>query len=88
MTILGNRNVGIGISNPGNVLQIGDGGRLRISNGTSDYTLIGSEETNDANNTSIIISGSSRSGGNAGNIQYTTTTATGAHVFMLMELLH
>ncbi len=30
MTILGNGNVGIGITNPSNILQVGDGARLRI----------------------------------------------------------
>jgi hypothetical protein len=35
------RNVGIGVEDPGNILQVGAGGRLRISNGPTDYTTIG-----------------------------------------------
>jgi len=72
-------NVGIGTTNPTNILQVGDGGRLRISNSTSDYTLIGSKETDDSNNTRIVISGNNRTGYN-GNIQY-FATSTGRHVF-------
>jgi len=41
-----NGNVGIGTTNPANILQVGLG-RLRISNGSTDYTIIG---TNDAGN--------------------------------------
>ena len=66
-----------------NVFQVGNGGRLRISNGITDYTLIGSKETDDANNTRIVISGYTRTGGNAGNINYVATTATGKHIFYL-----
>ncbi len=32
-------NVGIATTNPNNILQVGDGGKLRISNGISDYSL-------------------------------------------------
>ncbi len=40
-------NVGIGTANPLNILQVGDAGRLRISNGTTDYTIIGTRDTDD-----------------------------------------
>jgi hypothetical protein len=74
-------NVGIGTGNPGNILQIGNGGRLRISNATNDLTLIGTKDVNDNNNTRIGLSGFERTGGNAGNIEYIATTATGKHIF-------
>ena len=63
-----------------NVLQVGAGGRLRISNGTTDYTLLGTIDTDGATNTSIVISGNTRST-NAGNIQYLATTSGGSHIF-------
>jgi hypothetical protein len=63
-----------------NVLQVGAGGRLRISNGTTDYTLLGTIDTDGATNTSIVISGTTRST-NAGNIQYLATASSGSHIF-------
>ena len=63
-----------------NVLQVGAGGRLRISNGTTDYTTIGTLDTDGATNTSIVISGTTRST-NAGNIQYLATASGGSHIF-------
>jgi hypothetical protein len=53
---------------------------LRISNGTTDYSLIGTIDTDGATNTSILISGTTRTG-NAGNIQYFATTSGGNHIF-------
>ena len=75
-------NVGIGTSTLiNNILQVGDGGRLRIANNNSGYTVIG---TNDSDisifNTRIIINGNNKIG-NAGDIQYYTTTNTGKHLF-------
>jgi hypothetical protein len=46
----------IGVNTPSQILQVGDGARLRISNGATDYSLIGTKETDDANNTRIVIS--------------------------------
>jgi hypothetical protein len=63
-----------------NILQVGAGGRLRISNGTTDYTLLGTLDTDGATNTSIVISGTTRST-NAGNIQYLATASGGSHIF-------
>ena len=63
-----------------NILQVGAGGRLRISNGTTDYTLLGTLDTDGSTNTSIVISGTTRST-NAGNIQYLATAAAGSHIF-------
>ena len=37
-------NVGIGTNNPSNILQVGDGGRLKISIGIADFTLIGTKD--------------------------------------------
>ena len=64
----------------GNILQVGAGGRLRISNGTTDYTLLGTLDADGATNTSIVISGTTRST-NAGNIQYLATASGGSHIF-------
>jgi hypothetical protein len=62
------------------MFQVGDGGRLRISNDTTDYTIIGSKETDDTNNTRIVISGHQRSGF-SGKIQYIATTTSGQRIF-------
>lgn len=81
--LLANGKVGVGTSAiPNNILQVGDGGKLRISNGTTDFTLIGTKDTNDANNTRIILNGYQKSG-SVGNVEYVATTATGAHTFWL-----
>jgi hypothetical protein len=49
-------NVGIGTTNNlNNILQVGEGGRLRISNGTTDYTSIGTIDIDGPNNTQIIL---------------------------------
>ena len=79
MRITSTGNVGIGTATVNNILQVGSGGRLRISNGTSDYTLIGTNETDGATNTRIVISGNVR-GGSPGEITY-IATSTGSHVF-------
>ena len=77
ITILGSGYIGIGTTDPTNILQIGSGERLRISNGNSDYTIIGTSDTSGVNNTSITLSGSSRSS-QAGNIEY---AAVNNHIF-------
>jgi hypothetical protein len=74
-----NRNVGIRNSNPSNIFQVGNAGRLRISNADNDYTLIGTADTDGATNTRIVISGNTR-GGYAGNIEY-VSTSYGSHIF-------
>jgi hypothetical protein len=76
-------NVGIGNNSPNNILQVGDGARLRISNGPTDFTLIGTKDIDDANNTRIVVSGHQRTGGNAGIIEYVATTPTGRHEFKI-----
>jgi hypothetical protein len=79
MIIRGGR-VGIGTTTVvSNVLQVGAGGRLRIANNNTDYTIIGTNDTDGATNTQIVISGSERAT-NAGNIQY-VATSTGKHIF-------
>jgi hypothetical protein len=76
-------NVGIGTTNPSQILQVGNAGRLRISNGASDYSLIGTIDTDDnATNTKIFFNGNSYNGAGArGFIQYYATTTNGGHAF-------
>lgn len=77
-----NDRVGIGTSSPGNILQVGNAGRLRISNGTTDYTLLGTLDSDGSTNTRIVISGNTRSGCACwgGAIEY-IATASGPHVW-------
>lgn len=85
MNILANGYVGIGAISPdtvSNCLQVGDGGKLRIANDGEDYTLIGTKNGVDGNNTRIVINGYQKAG-NLGNISYVATTGTGAHTFWL-----
>jgi hypothetical protein len=79
MRIASNGYVGIGTTNPLNILQVGSGGRLRISNGNTDYSIIGCDDAIDSTTTRIVISGSARTG-NLGNIDY-VATSTGVHRF-------
>ena len=79
MIVASTGNVGIATTNPNNILQVGDGARLRISNGITDYSLIGTKDVEDATNTKIIISGSSRASPYTGNIEYLVTG--GSHIF-------
>ena len=74
-----NSYVGIGTIQANNILQIGNGARLRISNGISDFTLIGTNTDDDNLNTRIVLSGNSRSI-YAGNIEYIATA--GSHLFL------
>lgn len=77
MSFKSNGSVGIGTTNPVNILQIGSGERLRISNGSTDYTVIGTSDIGGVNNTNITISGYQRSA-QAGNIEY---EAVNNHIF-------
>ena len=70
-----------GATNPTQALQVADGGRLRISNGTGDYTSIGARNVFDDNNTRIEISDIARTGA-TGTIVYKSTSATGYHQFL------
>ena len=72
-------NAGLGINTiaPSNILQVGNAGRLRISNGTTDYSLLGTLDSDSATNTRIVVSGNTRPSSN-GNIDY-CATATGSH---------
>lgn len=81
LMLLSNGNVGVGVNNPTNILQVGDAGRLRIGSGTTDFSVIGTLDTDTATtNTKIVISGNTRLGGNSGNIEY-VSTSTGSHLF-------
>ena len=42
---------------PNNILQVGGAGRLRISTGTTDYSLLGTLDTDGATNTRTVIRG-------------------------------
>ena len=83
MSITPTGNVGIGITNPPNILQIGNAGRLRVANNISDYTIIGTANADDTTNTKIEISGNTRNGASqGGNISYVATNTNGYHQFM------
>jgi len=74
-------NVGIGTGTIAtNVLQVGAGGRLRIANATTDYSLIGTSDTDATTNTRIVIFGNTHAT-NAGLIQYVAPTTAGSHIF-------
>lgn len=81
MRIKTNGYVGIGNNNPDNILQVGAGGRLRIANGNTDYTLLGTEDALTITNACLAISGSSRTGGFAGSLEYIARSSTGRHSF-------
>ena len=72
------------MTNPANILTVGGGGRLRVANSNSDYTLIGTNDTDGATNSRIVISGNIR-GTNNGGIEYVGVTAgsgsQGNHIF-------
>ncbi len=59
MTIAESRYVNIGTETPNNIFQVGDGGRLRISNGISDFSVIGTKDdfNDNTTNTKIHLSG-------------------------------
>jgi hypothetical protein len=79
-----NGNVGIGRTDPTNILQVGLNNRLRISNGSSDYTIIGtSDDTTGFINTRITLYGYDKTDihGGSGSIAYCATN-TGNHYFI------
>jgi hypothetical protein len=78
-------NVGIGTTSPTQILQVGNAGRLRIANSNSDYTLLGTNDTDGISNTRIVLSGINRSGFQ-GNIDYTIPGASGSHLFYTQNL--
>jgi hypothetical protein len=73
-------NVGVRTNNPLNILQVGNAGRLRIANDTTDFTMLGTADVDGSTNTRIVLNGNTRSGGIAGDIDY-RTTSTGDHTF-------
>ena len=79
MTLNGGGNVGIGTTNPANILQVGNAGRLRVANGTTDYSLLGTQDSDGPTNTRIVVSGNTRPSF-AGNLEY-IATASGSHIF-------
>ena len=75
-----NSNLGINIGSYvfSNILQVEEGGKLRIANDGTDYTSIGTNN-NPNPNTRIILNGASKSV-NPGNIEY-YSTESGNHIF-------
>jgi hypothetical protein len=78
--------LGIGTSSPSNILQVGNAGRLRIANGTNDYTLLGTQDSDGGTNTRIVLSGNTRGGAAAGFVEYIATN-TGAHIWYTTDAL-
>ncbi len=74
-----NNNVGIANNNPSQILQVGNAGRLRTGNGTTDYSMLGTIDSDGALNTRVVVSGNTRPL-YAGNVDYIATT-TGSHIF-------
>jgi len=69
-------NIGIGINNPSSIFQINTGGKLKINNNDTDFTIIGTHDTISAiNNTSIVLNGTNRSSKD-GSIEYITSNAS------------
>ncbi len=60
MIVHSSGNVGIGTTNPLNILQVGGAGRLRLSNGTTDCSLLGTLDAGTSLNARIVISGNTR----------------------------
>jgi len=78
-----NFNVGIGITNPIAPFQIGLGGKFSISSNDNDRTIIGTNDTDNLNNTSIILSGRTRTNSN-GFIEYNATN-NGNHIWTVND---
>ena len=79
MIVHSSGNVGIATTTPNNILQVGNAGRLKISSGTTDYSLIGSIDTDGPANTRIVVSGNLRQAPYTGEIDYIATS--GHHIF-------
>ncbi len=74
-------NVGIGTTNNlNNILQVGEGGRLRISNGTTDYTSIGTIDIDGPKYYSKIILSGATCTGFLGSVQH-YAAGSGYHAF-------
>jgi hypothetical protein len=69
MIVHSSGNVGIGTTNPLNILQVASAGRLRISHGTTDHLLLGTLDTDISLNLRIVISYNTRPSF-PGNIDY------------------
>ena len=75
--------LGIGTTNPTNIVQVGTGSKFRIANTNSDYSQIGTDNQEDTVNTRIVINGYNNSS-RPGRIEY-RSTANGtimAHRFL------
>lgn len=61
------------------ILQVGNGGRLRIANHDADYTVLGTTDVDGDTNTRIMLSGPTRPG-YLGDLHY-VTTGQGDHIW-------
>ena len=68
---------GVGI---GKSLYVGGYGLFKTAKGSSDYSILGTQNADGGENTRIILSGSTRVA-NQGNIEYLTAGSVGAHYF-------
>ena len=76
LTLTKNNCIGIGITNPNGLLQIGNGGKLRIGLTDNDFTILGLiNDDNNSNNTKIHLLG-----GGYKSINY---YATGGHYYFI-----
>ena len=55
MTITNDGKVGIATPAPSSIFQIGNGGRLRIATEADDYTMIGTNDIDNVDNTRIVL---------------------------------
>ena len=75
-----NNNIGIGITNPTALFQIGNGGKFKISPNDNDYALIGLSNIDSSLNTKIFLSGGINQrieyyASNGGHIFYTSSSS-------------
>jgi hypothetical protein len=84
MVITSTGNVGIGTATVNNILQVGGGGRLRIANSSSDYSLIGTSDNDGSTNAKIVVIGNTYGSGLSGGIDY-YTTGTGNYRFFTTD---
>jgi hypothetical protein len=81
-TLISSGNVWIVTAVANNMLQVGNAGRLKLGTwiGTTDYSLIGTLDSDNALNTQIVVSGNTRPSG-AGNIEYYSTNNWNPYIF-------
>jgi hypothetical protein len=73
LNLIANCNIGIGITNPSGLFQIGNGGKFTINNFDNTTALFGLNNTDDKTNTKIYL--------NISNIEYYASSNNGTHRF-------